>query len=142
MQHKLEKLPKSEAEIIVELPFSDFEPHLKRAAAVISEEHEIEGFRRGKAPYEVVKNKFGDSLIYEKAADIAVRKVYPELMEDLLEENPDFKKRPPIGRPEITVTKLAPGNEFVFKIKFAFLPAVTLPDYQKIVRRTRDEKKE
>lgn len=143
MEFSTQKLPKSEIEISVTLLFPEFEPHVKKAAVLISEETEIEGFRKGKAPYDIVKNKFGEHAIYEKAAEIAVRATYPRVVEQLTTDD----KQPatpfiPIGRPEITVTKLAPGNELQYKAKVALLPEVKLPDYKSIAARVKKEKKE
>src|SRR3989344_5014139 len=99
MDCKILKLPKSEVEVEIILPFSEFEPHIKRAAVLLSEEKEIEGFRRGKAPYDVVKKRFGESAIYERAAEIAVRKTYPEVMQKLMAEGKITAEYPPIGKP-------------------------------------------
>lgn len=142
MQYTLTSLPKSEIEIRVTIPFDEFKPHLERAAVLISKEIEIEGFRRGKAPYEVVKNRVGENAIYERAAEVAVRKTYPEILQELVTSNRLPARNPPIGRPEITITKLAPGNDPEYKARTAILPAVTLPDYTAIARRLRKEKKE
>ena len=143
MNFTITPLPKSEAEIEVILPFSEFEPHLKRAAVAISERVEIEGFRKGKAPYDVVKNKVGEAVIYDGAAELAVRRTYPEVVTGIREQEQETKKDfTPIGRPEITVTKLAPGNEFAYKIKLALLPAVTLPDYKSIAQKIGAKKEE
>jgi trigger factor len=135
MDYKFIKLPKSEAEVKVTIPFFEFEPHVKRAAALLSEEKEIEGFRRGKAPYDVVKNRFGEAAIYERAAEIALRKTYPQVMEKLIAEGEIEPDYPPIGKPEVTVIKLVPGNEFEYKVKVAILPRPKLPDYKTIAAR-------
>lgn len=142
MKYEINKLPNSEIEILVKVPLEEMEPHIKRAAILISEENEIEGFRKGKAPYDIVKNRFGELAIYEKAADLAVRKTYPELMEKLTTDGILNILHPPIGKPEIAVTKLAPGNELRFKVRFAVLPEVTMPDYKDIARRAVGNKKE
>lgn len=123
------------------IPFSEFEPHLKKAASFLSEENEIEGFRRGKASYEVVKSKFGEMMIYERAAELAVRKSYIELLEKAATEL-GRKEFIPIGKPEITITKLAPGNDLEFKIKMALLPEVELSDYKSIAQKVLKQKKE
>ncbi|QQG45661.1 MAG: trigger factor [Candidatus Sungiibacteriota bacterium] len=141
MDYNFTKSLKSQAEIDVSIPFREFEPHLARAATLISEETEIEGFRRGKAPYEIVKQKFGENAIYERAADLAVRKTYPELMQKMLDSGEVSPSRPPIGRPEITIIKLVPGNDLEFKIRLAVMPEVKLSDYKVIARRVQKEKK-
>ncbi len=142
MNFSLQNLPQSEIEILVTLPFSEFEPHVKRAALSISEEIEIEGFRKGKVPFEMVRNRFGEAVIYERAAELAVKKTYPTILEELVAKGEVRTENPLIGRPEITVTKLAPGNELQYKVKVAVLPEVKLPDYKEIAGRVRREKKE
>lgn len=142
MKYEVSKLPKSEIEISVEISFPEFELHVKKAAVLLSAEKEIEGFRKGRAPYDIVKNKFGEHVIYEKAAEVAVRKTYPEILEELVTSNRLSAVNPPIGRPEITVTKLAPGNELQYKARVALLPEVKLPDYKSIAARVKKEKKE
>lgn len=141
MEHTFTLLPKSEAQIKVIIPFSEFEPHIKRAAILISEAREFEGFRKGKAPYEVVKARMGEDAIYQEAAEIAIRKTYPEILEEIIaEKRRSGEEFAPIGQPEITVTKIAPGNELEYKAKLTLLPAVTLPDYREIAQRIAPQK--
>lgn len=142
MEYKINQLPLSSVEIEVTVPFEEFEPHVRRTAVLISEEIEIKGFRKGKAPYEKVKEAVGEHAIYERAADIAVRKTYQKVAEELITNNQLSSSRPPIGQPEITVTKLALGNEFQYKVKLVLLPEVVLPDYKAIARRVQKEKKD
>lgn len=136
-------MPKSELEIAVTVPVFEFEPYVKKAAVLISEEVEIEGFRKGKAPYEVIKNKLGEQTIYERAAELAIRKTYPELIAQLsASSNQLSTKMIPIGNPEVAITKLAPGNELQYKVKLAILPEVKLPDYKKIAKEVGRSRKE
>ncbi|MBI4225110.1 MAG: trigger factor [Candidatus Sungbacteria bacterium] len=142
MNFTTQKLPKSQIEILVTLPFSEFEPHVKKAAALISETAKIEGFRPGKAPYTQVKDTVGEHAIYERAAEEAVRHTWAEVIRDVLDAEP-FKTHPFIGRPDITVTKLAPDNEFIYKVTASYVPEVKLPDdYATIAKRVRKDKKE
>ncbi len=141
MEYKVTKLPKSEIEICVTLPSLEFEPYIKKAATLISEEIEIEGFRKGKAPYDVVKQRVGESAIYEKAADLAIKESHRKLMEQVFREGLLAGVLTPVGRPEVTVTKLAPGNDLCYKVKFAVLPQVKLPDYKIITKRLLKERK-
>lgn len=141
MEVKIKTLPKSEVEINVIIPFLAFEPYVKRAAIVISEETEIEGFRRGKAPFAVVKEKVGEAAIYEKAANMAVRRSYLEVLEKARENKSD-EEFLPIGRPEVVILKVAPENDLEYKIKIALFPKVALSDYKDVARRAKKEKKE
>lgn len=139
-------IQKSQIEFSVTVPFEEFEPSVKRAALLISEERDFEGFRKGKAPYEIVKKEIGEHAIYERAADVAVRRTYPDALKTALErlanktETPG-KNQTPIGHPEITITKLAPGNELLYTAKVFLLPEVRLPDYRAIAARTQKKEK-
>lgn len=137
MRHELVSLKNSEIEITVTIPFAEFEPHVKKAGAKVSEEVEIEGFRRGKAPYEKVKERVGEYKIYERAAEEAIRTTYPKILKEVLDElgKKNGRETVPLGRPEITITKLTLGNELEYKVRLAVLPEVKLPDYKAIAAR-------
>lgn len=144
MRHSVTPLPHAQCELTVTLSEVEFDQFLKRAAQQISNEIEISGFRKGKAPFEIVKKTIGEARLLERTADIAVRDSYPKILKETIEE---FRKKNsrdlfPVGAPEITVLKLARGNEFVYKAVFAYLPEVSLPDYRAIASRVRKDKKE
>ena len=74
MRYEIKNLPRSQIEILVNVPHEELKPFLEKAAVLISEEKLIEGFRPRKAPYEIVKQKFGEYAIYEKAAKNYIEK--------------------------------------------------------------------
>lgn len=117
-------LPKSQLELTVELTVEEFRPHVERAAETVAREIKIEGFRPGKAPYELVKAKVGEMAILEEAARLAINKT----IDKVIEENLDGKEA--IGQPQVNITKLAPNNPFEYKIVLAILPEVKLGDYK------------
>jgi len=125
MQHTVKDLPKNMKEIRVEFPASALKPYMERAAEKLSQHSKIEGFRPGKASYEVVKGRFGEGAILEEALPEVVRKSLVEIIKtDSLET---------IGEPSINVEKAAPGNDVVFTAKVAILPKVKkLPELSKI----------
>ena len=126
-------LAKSEMEILVELSADEFKPYIKRGAEKVSREVKIEGFRPGKAPYEVLKQKIGEMTILEAAARIAIGKTLDEVITSEI-------KGEPVGQPNIDITKLAPGNPLEYKVKIALLPAITLGDYKGLkIKKTKAE---
>lgn len=125
MQHTVKDLPKNMKEIRVEFPASDLKPYMERAAEKLSQHTKIEGFRPGKASYEVMKGRFGEGPILEEALPEIVRK---SLVEVIKKDNLET-----IGEPSINVEKAAPGNDVVFTAKVAILPKVKkLPELSKI----------
>lgn len=122
-------LEKSQVELTVELTAEEFKPYLPKGAERVSQEVKIEGFRPGKAPYDVIKNKVGEMAILEEAARMAIDKTIGQA----IKENED---RQIIGQPQINITKLAPDNPIEYKIVLTILPEVTLADYKNIKVKT------
>ena len=123
---KIEKkdLEKSQLEITVEMSVEEFKPYLEKGAQKVSEQVKIEGFRPGKAPLEVIKQKVGEMSVLEEAAHLAIKKNVDQIVDD------ETKGRQVIGQPNVTITKLAPGNPLEYKITLTLLPEITLGAYK------------
>lgn len=118
---EIKKIGSSEIEIIGELPASEFEGFRDKATKKIGGTLLLDGFRPGHIPERIVRQTVGEAPILEEMAEIALGVFYPKLLE--------AKNIEAIGRPEISITKLASGNPLGFKIKTAVLPEVVLPAY-------------
>ncbi|PIR13713.1 trigger factor [Candidatus Falkowbacteria bacterium CG11_big_fil_rev_8_21_14_0_20_39_10] len=118
-------LEKSQVELTVEFSWSEFEPFVKKGADKVSREVKIEGFRPGKAPYEILKQKIGEMTILEEAARIAINKT----IDKVIKENVDGQ---PVGQPKVDIVKLAPDNPLEYKVVLALLPEVKLGDYKNL----------
>lgn len=106
---------------------SDFlAPARKKAVEMLGASLEMPGFRKGHIPENIVLEKAGEGNILEEAADILLKEHFPKIIE---QEKLDI-----LGRPNISVTKLALNNPFEFKATFAVLPEFELPDYRAIAR--------
>lgn len=126
MKTIIKKLPKSEIEIEGELETDIFELYFSPALKKIGENIELPGFRKGKAPEKVLLSKIKEMQILEEMAEMALSEHYPKIIE---EEKIDV-----IGRPDISITKLARNNSLGFKIRVAILPEIKLADYKKIAK--------
>ncbi len=111
-------------EILAEFSIEEFNGFCDKAVLLLSEGIKIDGFRQGKVPKEMAEKKIGEEKILTQAAEIAVQDAY----EKIVKEN----NIEPVSRPEIIVKKLAKSNPFVFSVKVAVMPDVSLPDYKKI----------
>ncbi|MDP2709200.1 MAG: trigger factor [bacterium] len=116
-------LGKSQIELTVELSAEEFGPYVSRGAVKVSEQVKIEGFRPGKAPYEILKAKIGEMTILEEAARIAIDKT----LDKVIKENISGQM---VGQPQVNITKLAPGNPMEYKLILTMLPDITLGDYK------------
>jgi len=116
---KKKLLPESEVELTGEVPFETIEGYRAHALEEIAGELEVPGFRKGKVPHDLALKKVGEVAILEEATEHFVRDFYPELV--------DAEKLDVVGRPNIAITKLAPGNPIGLVIRAALYPEVTLP---------------
>ncbi len=120
MKHELKKLEKSQVELTITVEPKDYKKNLEEAAVRISERAAIKGFRPGKAPYEMVKQQVGEIKIIEEAMQsIVERNFFMAAKESKLDT---------VGMPQITITKIAPGNDLVFTATVALLPTIKLGD--------------
>jgi trigger factor len=124
MQATKKELEKSQVEINVELSVEKFAPYIEKGALKVSQEVKIEGFRPGKVPYDVLKQKIGEMTILEEAANLAIRKTIDEAIEKNTVGVQAF------GQPQVNITKLAPGNPLEYKIILSLLPTIALGKYK------------
>jgi len=124
MQVIKKDLEKSQIELTVELSNEEFAPYIEKGAAKVSKEVKIEGFRPGKVPFDVLKQKIGEMTILEEAANLAIHKTIDEAIEK------NTMGRQAIGQPQVNVTKLAPNNPLEYKIIVSILPEIALGKYK------------
>jgi len=112
----------------------DLLPYKEKVLENLQKNLEIKGFRKGKAPLEIVEKNFSELEIYEKTLKEALEEIYP----NILKEN----QLKALGFPDIEVTKIIPNQEAEVIIQVSFLPDFDLPDYKTIAREKQKEKKE
>lgn len=114
----------SEVEITGAISWEQFSQFEEKALGRLLEHVEIDGFRKGHVPPEMAKKHIGDELLLSDMAELALQSCYA----DILKEH-DIDA---IGRPHISLTKIARGNELGFTITTSVMPEVELPDYKAI----------
>ncbi|MFH1856692.1 MAG: trigger factor [Candidatus Omnitrophota bacterium] len=119
------------SKVLLEIKVSEtmVNDEFKRCCTQAAKEAEIPGFRKGKAPLEMVKAKF-DSQIYQQALQNLVSEYYI----NALRERQVF----PVEHPHFEIKKFAEGNELIFTAEFEVRPEFEIPEYKglKIDKRT------
>lgn len=125
---KIEKkdLPKSEVEFKIIVDADEFETYHAKGLSTIQQVVEVDGFRKGNAPENLIIQKYGDMIILEEMANIALREAYVKSVEE--------HKVNPISEPQVTITKIAKGNPLELTITVPVMPEVTLPAYKKLAK--------
>jgi trigger factor len=126
------KLAKNQVELTIEVSLFELQPFLINASAKISKEMNVPGFRPGKVPYDIVKDKIGEQAIYEEALEQIIKKTYPQAV---LDNNLET-----VGQPKISVLKIAPGNPVVYKAQVSLLPKIQIGEYKKIKAKKKEVK--
>lgn len=129
-----QKLPNSEFEIEGEIKAETVAEFRAKALQDFSNEVKIDGFRPGHVPEKQIVDKFGELTITEEAGRLALEHHYGEIITSL-----DLKA---VGSPAVTITKVAPGEAFGFKIKTALMPEVKIGNYKKTAVKITAEKVE
>jgi trigger factor len=121
---KKEEKENSQVEITGEIPALTISEFRVKALKKITADIELPGFRKGHAPEKLIVERVGEMAILEEAAEMVLQVAVPEIIE---ENVPDY-----IGRPQISITKLAPNNPMEFKVLISKIPDFKLPEYKKI----------
>jgi len=90
----------------------------------LSHQVEIPGFRKGKAPRNIIEKRFGREIIKKEALE----RLIPELLQQvIIDKNLDI-----ITNPEIQECKFELGEPLTLSAKFEVRPEVTLGEYKNI----------
>ncbi len=120
MEYSVKKLEKSRVEISVSLNKEDWQSYIKKAYEQNKHKFAVEGFRRGKVPFSLLVNRYGEEFFYEDAADIALSEEYGKIL--------DKDKINVVARPDVKIDKIdADGLAFVLTV--AVYPEFELGQY-------------
>ena len=84
----------------------------------------IAGFRKGKVPRAMIEKVYGPEVFFEDAANTMINEFYPQAMD---ESGLDI-----VSRPDIEVTQIEKGKDFIFIAEVAVKPEVKLGEYKGI----------
>jgi len=143
MKTQIKKLSKSQIEIEIELSSEEFTGIFEETIFNLGKDLEIEGFRKGKVPKEIIERDIGQEKILKEAAERAIKESYVRVvLENKIEVlgQPEIEILPPTTFQENRLepaTSRKSGGGFKFRAKTAVLPEIQLPDYRKIASQIR-----
>ncbi len=130
-QFKVTQNDNSTVTIEGELPHDELAKHRSHVIKELGEDISIDGFRKGHVPEKMITERLGEHTLLTEMAEHALSEHYPKM---LVHHDIDA-----IGRPDITITKLAIGNPLGFKITTAVLPKFELPAYKDLAHKHVEE---
>jgi len=122
MSVKVEKKEKNTVQLEIEVDAQKFEEGLQKSYLKNMKRFNVPGFRKGKAPRNIVERHFGVEVLYEDAINIVCSEAYDKAVE----EN-DIH---PVDRPEIDIKQIGKGESLIFIADVTVKPEVELGQYK------------
>ncbi|MBM3779084.1 MAG: trigger factor [Acidimicrobiia bacterium] len=113
MKNDLVDVSDTEKHLTIEIPSAVVDAQIDRVARGLARSARIPGFRPGKVPTGVVKQRFRDQILQEVARDLVPRAIGEVLQERGLE---------PVDEPDVKDFAIDPGQPLKFSATFATLP--------------------
>lgn len=124
MKSSVDQLNDTRVKVTVEVPFSELGPELDKAYQALAQQINIPGFRRGKAPRQLIDARVGRGPVLEQVVNDMLPTRYGQAIEEL-----DIKA---LGQPNIDITKLEDGDVIEFVAEVDVRPEFDLPDFSEI----------
>ncbi|MCX7930404.1 MAG: trigger factor [Chlorobi bacterium] len=117
--------------IEITLSFDELTPHFERAYSEMQKNLQLEGFRKGKVPIEIIKQRYGDQIERDALSDIAGDAFRSAAQEQSLDV---------IGTPVLVEMNRTADRGARFVIEFDVMPQIELRPYEdiEIVKPVRD----
>jgi trigger factor len=124
MNVKLEQLEKNIGQLTIEVDAGTFNDAMQQSYEKNKNNFIVKGFRKGKAPRNLIIRQYGENVLYDDAINIACTDAYYKAIEE--------QNIIPITRPEINVTQIGLGKSLIFTAKITIKPTVILGEYKNI----------
>ena len=122
MSVKVENLEKNMAKLTVEVDNAEFVKAIDVAYKKNRNKFSLPGFRKGKAPKDMIMKMYGPQVFFEDALNEILDKTYPEAAKESGLEI--------VSRPEISVEQIGMDQNVIYTATVAVKPEVTLGEYK------------
>ena len=122
MSLAVEKLDGSMAKLTITVPAEEFTKAITSAYNKQKSKFSVPGFRKGKVPQAFIEKMYGAAIFYEDAANQLINEYYPKELENCEEDI--------TSNPEIDVTQIEKGKDFIFTATVAVKPEIKIGDYK------------
>jgi trigger factor len=123
METTIKDLENCKKEFEATLSYEELTPHFEKAIIKYRQKVQIPGFRKGRAPLNMVKKLYGDSIEYSSLEEIT-----EELFKNYIEEN----KIRMIGKGVLKDIDYKPKEKLFVKVEFEVIPEVIVENYKNL----------
>ena len=128
----LQKLPKNTFKLTVTLEVGEIKTSQEKVWSDIVKNAELDGFRKGTAPAELVKQKVDPRKVESEIITDLIKEYYPKAIEE--------QKLMPVIEPRIELETFDAEKVFTFSCTLATRPTVTVGDYKKAIKDVLEKK--
>jgi trigger factor len=125
MTSALHKTDDGTIELTITIPWAEIEKMYQTVVTETASSAEIAGFRKGKAPKQIVEENVDKTKVYEETIKRLVPKAYTDAVTEY--------KLAPIMMPQIELKEATEKKDWVIVAKTCERPTVTLADYKKAI---------
>lgn len=124
MSSKIAKKENNTVTLNIMVEWDEFEKNIQKAYLKNRKKFNVNGFRKGKVPRQIIEKMYGIEVFYEDAINF----VLPEAYDNAVEEH-DLE---PVDRPSIDFEEIKKGEPVEFIVDVVVKPEVKLNDYKGI----------
>ena len=122
MNVKVENIEKNVVKLEITVDSEKFNEAVKKSFKKNAKRFNVPGFRKGKAPLNIIKKYYGEGVLFEDAINFCCEDTYPKA----IEEN-NIK---PVDYPQIDVVQIGEGKDFIYTAEITTVPEVKLGEYK------------
>ncbi|WP_409068990.1 trigger factor [Clostridium sp. FAM 1755] len=122
MNVKVENIEKNIVKLEITVDSEKFNEAVKKSFKKNAKRFNVPGFRKGKAPLNIIKKYYGEGVLFEDAINFCCEDTYPKA----IEEN-NIK---PVDYPQIDVVQIGEGKDFIYTAEITTVPEVKLGEYK------------
>lgn len=123
MKIEIENLEGNFKKLHIEISPEIVDQHFAKQYRELQKNAELKGFRKGKAPLDVIKKLYGSNVSGYVAQSLVETHLFEALTEKTLE---------PVGTPKVEVGTVLAGVPFKFSAHFEQMPVIELKDYKSL----------
>lgn len=124
----LARQPDGTVQLTITIPADEVKKAYDQALGEVTQNTQVSGFRKGKAPVKLVEEQTDKTKIYEQV----LQKMVPQAYLAALEEH----QVKPVLPPKVELLKAKEGEDWEIRASTCERPAVTLGDYKEEIRKT------
>src|SRR3989344_4891988 len=123
MNHTLKKIDQNQTEFVIELDRNDLKKYIEQVESEFGKSLQLDGFRKGKVPKDLIKKNLDAKQVLESALDLAMR--------DSLAKTTEKEKLDVLNASNLEIKENTP-EKLIYKVMLTLFPEIKIQDFSKL----------